>query len=101
MLIQGLKPKSRRVGQYRNEPYYARTDLADLHSKTRWIRHGRVVKESELPRPHKLVKKLFGCGKKLTFTEEVLRSLLSLQIAWRCVDRYQMTMRRRKGKKRC
>ena len=53
---QGLKPGTAPLGLHRGEPYYDRSALSDLHSASKWKRHGREVLPGELGQPCKLIK---------------------------------------------
>ncbi len=52
-----LKPGSQAVGVLKGEAYYNRSDLCVVHTADKWKRQGRVVRESELNRPAKMIKK--------------------------------------------
>lgn len=45
------------MGEHRGEPFYLRSDVEELHSVVKWPRQGRVVKESEISKPWKIVRK--------------------------------------------
>jgi len=52
-----LKPGSQAVGVLKGEAYYNRSDICVVHTADKWKRQGRVVRESELNRPAKMIKK--------------------------------------------
>lgn len=54
---QGLKEGTRSVGLHRGEPYYPREALSELHTADRWKREGRIVREKEIGKPAKVVKR--------------------------------------------
>ena len=52
-----LTPGAQAVGMVKGEPYYNRSDVCVVHTAEKWKRQGRIVKESELNKPVKLIKK--------------------------------------------
>ena len=54
---QVLKPGSQAVGMLKGEAYFNRSDVCVVHTAEKWKRQGRIVRENELSRPAKLIKK--------------------------------------------
>jgi len=54
---QVLAPGSQPVGMHKGEPYYLKSNLSEVHTAERWKRVGREVKQEELGRPVKQIKK--------------------------------------------
>ncbi len=52
-----LRPGSEAVGTLKEEPYYNRSDVCVVHTAEKWKRQGRIVREDELAKPVKLIKK--------------------------------------------
>ncbi|KAL4458322.1 hypothetical protein ABPG75_013187 [Micractinium tetrahymenae] len=60
---QAIVPWAKKAGMHKQEPYWYRKDLADLHTNEQWRREGHQVKPEELPNPAKRVKKRRWGGK--------------------------------------
>ena len=52
-----LSPGSEAVGMLKGEPFYNRSDVCVVHTAEKWKRQGRIVREDELSKPVKLIKK--------------------------------------------
>ena len=52
-----LSPGSKAVGMLKGEPYFDRSDVCVVHTAEKWKRQGRIVREDELAKPVKLIKK--------------------------------------------
>lgn len=54
---EGIKPGGRVLGLCKGMPVYSTNDIAFLHTASRWVQEGRKVREEELSRPYKVVRK--------------------------------------------
>ncbi|KAL3141472.1 hypothetical protein ABBQ32_005034 [Trebouxia sp. C0010 RCD-2024] len=52
-----LQPGTKKAGMHRGEGYYPRHALAELHTADRWLREGLEVRQEELSKPYKVVKR--------------------------------------------
>lgn len=60
---EGVKPRSRVLGLCKGMPVYSTDDVAQLHTESRWVREGRIVREEERSQPYKVVRKQNGNSK--------------------------------------